>query len=258
MPSTPHSTRALVRHLPATFDDCIKPPETKQPIDLALAREQHRGYRDTLQSLGLELIEIGADDAYPDCVFVEDTAIIAGETAVLSRFGVEARSGEENAVGPVLDRFKRVVKITSPATVEGGDVLKIDATLYVGVSSRTNSEGVTQLRSALAPAGFTVVPVPVTGVFHLKSAVTYLGDEYIAISQGFFDEMIFSRYKKIVVPPGELYATNCLAVNDSVLVSAGYPATRELIESAGFHTASIETSEFRKAGGSLTCLSILL
>lgn len=258
MPSTPHSSFALVRHLPATFNDCLKPPETKQPIDLALAREHHRCYRDTLQSLGLELIEIGADDAYPDCVFVEDTAIIAGETAVLSRFGVEARSGEESAVGPVLDRFNRVVKVTSPATIEGGDVLKIDATLFVGVSSRTNSDGVTQLRNALAPAGFMVVPVPVTGVFHLKSAVTYLGDGYIALSPGYFDESIFEKYKKIVIPPDEMYATNCLAVNGSVLVSAGYPATRELIESAGFHTVSIETSEFKKAGGSLTCLSILL
>lgn len=258
MPTTPHSSFALVRHIPSTFDDCIKPLETDQPIDLTLAREQHRGYCKTLRSLGLELIEIEADDDCPDCVFVEDTAIVAGDRAALARFGVEARSGEEVAVRPVLDLRKKVVPITAPATIEGGDVLKIDSTLYVGVTSRTNRDGVKQLQSAVAPAGFIVTPVPVTGVFHLKSAVSYLGDGYVAIAPGFFDEAFFSRYKKIIIPPGELYATNCLAVNGSVLVSAGYPAAKELIETAGFNTVIMATSEFKKAGGSLTCLSILL
>lgn len=258
MPTTRQNSSALVRHLPATFDDCIKPPETTRPIDLSLAREQHRGYRDALRSLGLELIEIESDDAYPDCVFVEDTAIVAGETAALSRFGAEARRGEELAVGPVLECRKKVVNITAPATIEGGDVLKIDSELYVGLTSRTNRDGVMQLRRAVASEGFTVTAVPVTGVFHLKSAVSYLGDGYVLIAPGCFDPDLFSRYHTLMVPPGERYATNCLAVNGSVLVSDGYPATRELIESAGFNTVSIATSEFKKAGGSLTCLSILL
>jgi dimethylargininase len=258
MVSSPHTARAIVRGIPSTFDDCIKPPESKQPIDLALAREQHRSYCSSLRGLGIRLIELEADECYPDCTFVEDTAIVAGETAVIARFGVAARAGEETAVEAEISRYERIVTIEPPATIEGGDVLKIDTTLFVGITSRTNREGAAQLERAVAADGFSVVPVPVTGVFHLKSAVTYLGNGHIALASGHFDESIFKRFAKIAIPPEETYATNCLAANDAVLVSAGFPRTRDRIQSAGFTVIETQSSEFKKAGGSLTCLSILL
>lgn len=258
MPSTPTAAVAVVRRLPATFDECIKPPEPAPPIDLALAREQHRAYCDALRSLGLELVVIDADDRYPDCVFVEDTAVAAGATALLTRFGVASRRGEETAVGRVLARFKRLARVAAPATLEGGDVMRIDTTLYVGVTPRTNRVGVRELRRAVSGEGFTVVPVPVTGVLHLKSAVTCLGNDTVLMAPGFFDESLIAAGRIIVVPPEERYAANCLAVNGTVLLSDGYDATRELVENAGFATRTLSTSEFKKAGGSLTCLSILL
>jgi dimethylargininase len=258
VPTTPHATHALVRGIPDTFDDCIKPPGSPQPIDLPLARRQHEAYCAGLRRVGLRLVEIEADERFPDCVFIEDTAIVAGDCAVMCRFGVESRRGEEDAVEPVLGRHKRVCRIGASATIEGGDVMRIGSTLYVGVTSRTDIHGVRRLANILRESDFGVQPVETHGVFHLKSAVTYLGDGYIALSRGCFDESVFSRYKKIEVPPGESYATNCLAVNGTVFVSAGFPATRDLIEAEGFHVSEVEASEFKKAGGSLTCLSILL
>jgi len=252
---TPVYEYALVRGVPESFDSCIK-PDPAMTIDLALAAKQHDSYRSTLKELGLELVEAEADDRYPDCCFVEDTAIILGDTAVMLPLGAPSRSGEEVAVGKILAKHMRLQEMPLPARMDGGDVLLVDKKVFVGLSERTDRAAVFRLQE-LAAGGYEVIAVPLSGVLHLKSACSYVGDGCVLISRGFFDERIFSEYRAIFVHPDDAYSANCLAVNGKVLVSKGFPRTRSALEAAGFETIELDMSEFRKGGGSLTCLSIL-
>jgi dimethylargininase len=246
---------AIVRDVPDSFDWCIK-PDPAAVIDVGLAKKQHGTYKNTLQKLGLELMIIASDDRYPDCCFVEDTAIIVGEAAVVPSMGAPSRIGEEVEVRNVLAGYKSLLEVNLPAMMDGGDVLLIDKKIFVGLSKRTNREAVSHLQE-ISPAGYEVIAVPLAGVLHLKSACTYLGDDCVLMCKGHFDDDVFTAYNKIVVHPEDAYSANCLAVNDRVLISNGFPRTRSALEAAGFDTIEMDMSEFRKAGGSLTCLSIL-
>jgi dimethylargininase len=254
MMRTPTYKSAIVRGVPDSFDWCIK-PDPAAVIDVGLAKEQHNTYQNTLEKLGLGLVTVAADERYPDCCFVEDTAIVVGELAVVLSIGAPSRVGEEVEVRKVLAEYKSLVEIDPPATMDGGDVMCIDDKLFVGLSQRTNREAVAELEKKAS--GYEVIAVPLEGVLHLKSACTYLGNDCILVCRGHFDESILSVYKKIYVHPEDSYSANCLTVNGKVLVSKGFPRTRSAIEAAGFETIELDMSEFRKAGGSLTCLSIL-
>jgi dimethylargininase len=251
---TPTYKYAIVRGVPDSFDWCIKPDPTAA-IDIGLAKEQHNTYKSTLAKLGLELVTVTADDRYPDCCFVEDTAIVAGGSAVVLSMGAPSRVGEEVEVRKVLAEYKTLHEIYPPATMDGGDALLIDKKLFVGWSRRTNREAAAELEKIAS--GYEVITVPLAGVLHLKSACTYLGDNCVLVCKGHFDENILSTYRKIYVYPEDAYSANCLAVNGKVLISKGFPRTRSAVEAAGFDAIEMDMSEFRKAGGSLTCLSIL-
>jgi dimethylargininase len=257
----PGYEHAIVRKVPDSFDSCIK-ASAQLTIDVRLARMQHDAYRKILESLGLEVTALEADDRYPDCCFVEDAAIVAGERAILLPLGAPSRVGEEIAVGKLLARYKTVHRmaspeIDSPARMDGGDVLAVGKKLFVGLSRRTNRNAVAKLKEMLAADGYEVVAVPLRGVLHLKSACSHLGNGCVLICRGYFDENIFSAYQRIIVHPDDAYSANCLAVNGRVIVSKGFPRTRDGIEAAGFETIELDMSEFRKGGGSLTCLSIV-
>jgi len=246
---------ALVRGVPRTYTDCIRPPGSTDPIDIDLARRQHLRYCSALLGLGLSLIEIEADDRYPDCCFVEDTAIIAGGRAIIARIGAASRVGEEVVVREHLREHMEVDEIKNPARIDGGDVLLIDRKVYIGLGGRTNRPAVDQVRDILGPAGYEVIAVTMTGVLHLKSACTYLGNGHVLLLPGCLDRKVFAEYAAVEVPGYEAYAANCLSVGGKVLVSSGYPRTTDLIEARGFETITLEMSEFRKGQGSLTCLS---
>lgn len=246
---------AIVRPVPNSYDRCVR--TNTERIDVALAKKQHEEYCKTLQELGLKLIWVKGDDSLPDSCFVEDTAMIIGDKAIMCRMKVKSRAREVTEVAKVLEKLKEIYYIKPPATIDGGDVLKIENRVFVGLSKRTNLQAVQQLRKILNRCDVEIVPVKVQNVLHLKSACTYLGDKYVILSRGHFDVDILRDYEKIAVPRGEEYAADCLAVNGTILMARGYPKTKKMIEEAGFSVKELEMSEFRKGEGALTCLSIL-
>jgi dimethylargininase len=255
VPKTPQATTAIVRDVPAVYDQCIR-SDAGASIDVALAREQHQHYCAALRAAGLSVMRIEADDRFPDCCFVEDPALVVDDLALVLNVGVASRRGESEAVRQVLSAEKRVVEIGSPATLEGGDVLRIGDRLYVGLTERSNRKGIEALRSLLDGERYEVIPVELDNALHLKSACAYLGSNWVVCSPGHFDESVFADYDRIDVPAADAYSVNCLALNDIVLVAEGYPGTKMKIEGAGFKTVEVPVSEFRKGDGGLSCLSL--
>ncbi len=249
--------KAIVRDVAATYDHCIRPHGGESPIDVAGARRQHETYCAALVDLGFDLVRLDADDRYPDCCFVEDTAIVVGSVAVFCQMGAPSRRGEQPAVSAALDGYE-FVHLESPATMDGGDVLRDGNKLFVGLTERTNQAAVDQLVSLLAPHNIAVEPVVVSDVLHLKSACTRLGPGLFLISESFARTGVFAGYDLVVVPDEESYAANCFAANGEVIISRGFPVTKSLIEDRGIVCHPLDMSEFRKGGGSLTCLSIPL
>ena len=246
---------AVVRPVPDSYDRCVRTGIER--IGVALARRQHAEYCKALQRLGLELIWIEGDHTLPDSCFVEDTAVIFGEKAVICNMSTRSRAREVVEVAKVMEKLKQTCYIKPPATIDGGDVLKIEGRVFVGLSARTNLHAIRQLREILENSNLEIVPVKVHNVLHLKSACTYLGNNYVILSKGCFDTRILRDYKKIVVPRGEEYAADCLSINGTVLMAKGYPKTKKLIEEEGSFVEELEISEFRKGEGALTCLSII-
>lgn len=255
---TPTGTHAVVRGVPNTFDQAIKPSALAQSIDVRLAREQHLRYCSALRGAGLALIKIESDDRFPDCVFVEDTAVVVGGKAIIAEMAAESRRGETDAIDQRLSEFLEIHYIQPPGTLDGGDVLRIDTRIFVGLSKRTNREAADQLAAILGPDGFDIVPVPVHHVLHLKSACSHVGEDIILLRAGYLDEAAFDAYRTIIVPESEPHAANCLAINGRVFIPTGAPRTRAMLNEHGCTTVELEISESRKAAGLLTCSSIIL
>lgn len=251
---------AIVRLPAATFERCIRPEGSVDPIDRALAVRQHDAYVAVLAARGIDVIRVDADDRYPDCCFVEDPVVIVGGTAVVCEMASEARRGEGDALAPVLSPLRRIHHLQPPATMDGGDVIRMGGRIFIGLSRRTNAAAVDQVRTVAAREGIAVTAVAVGGVLHLKSACTALDDDTLLIDRRHADPSAFAGKRLVDVPADESYAANALALGDTVVVSAGFPRTRDRVASAlsGVDVVELGMSEFRKAGGSLTCLSILL
>jgi len=253
--NTPTANYAIVRPVADTYDQCVRTGTER--IDVALAKKQHRDHCEVLQSLGLKLIWVKGDNTLPDSCFVEDTAFILGEKAVICNIKVKSRAKEVVEVAKVLEPLKDVCYIKPPAVIDGGDVLNIGSKVFVGLSKRTNVQAVRQLKEIVRNDGFDVTPVKVSKVLHLKSACTYLGDNHVIVAEGRFDLDVLKGYSIIVVPEGEERAADCLSVNGTVLVAKGHPRTVKLVEREGFAVKELDISEFRKGDGALTCLSVL-
>lgn len=202
------------------------------------------------------MIGLPADPAFPDGVFVEDTTVILDEIAVLTSPAPQSRRGESVAIRAALSPHRQCLQLPADVFLEGGDVLRVDRILFVGLSSRTNESGVLALEAAVRPFGYSVVPAHVTGCLHLKSAVCALDDETVLINREWVDEAPFSRLLKLDVPRSESFAANVLQLPDRILVSAAYPATQNLIHSRGFRVISLDVSELHKAEAGLTCMSL--
>jgi len=246
---------AVVRPVPDSYDHCVRTNTEK--IDVALAKSQHSEYCRALPKLGLELIWIKGENTLSDSCFVEDTAIVLGKKAIICNMKTKTRVKEALEVAKVLEKLKETYYIKPPATIDGGDVLKIEDKVFVGLSARTNIHAIRQLKKILENSNFEIVPVRVRNVLHLKSACTYLGNNYVILSKGHFDTDILQDYNEIVVARGEEYVADCLAINGTVLMAKGFPETKKLIGKEGFFVKELEMSEFRKGDGALTCLSIL-
>jgi len=227
-----------------------------RPI-LEEARKQHEAYIEALKTCGVEVVVLPSNEEFPDATFVEDTAVLTAKFAVISNPGAPSRNNETIEMEPTLkSHYENIYYIKSPGTLEGGDILQIDNHFYIGVSTRTNLEGAEQLKSILELEHYEATIVPLQKFFHLKTGVSYLGDQTVVVAGEFIDHPDFQSYKKIIVPPEEEYAANCIRVNDYVIIPAGYPKTKAIMNEAGFQTIELEMSEFRKLDGGLSCLSL--
>jgi len=247
---------ALVRELGDSFAGGLTAAGLGEP-DLALAREQHAAYRDALAQAGVFVTVLPADETHPDGVFVEDTAVVAPEIAVIARPGAPSRDGEQHAVEQALAAGKATIRIESPGALDGGDVLRVGRRLFVGLSDRTNQAGADQLADALAPFGYAVETVVVPDLLHLKTGITALDDPTLIATAALAGHPAFADYEILTVDADETYAANCLRVNDALLVPTECPATVERLGQAGYAVVALAMSEFRKMDGGLTCLSIL-
>src|SRR4051812_7350865 len=246
---------ALVR-IPATnLSEGLVTHIDREPIDAELADKQWDAYVAALSEAGWQTVEVAAADSLADSVFVEDTAIVFGDTAVISLPGADERRAETPGTEAALRaQGLRIERISEPGTLDGGDVLKVGSTVYVGRGGRTNAEGIRQLRALVAPLGYTVVAVPVTKALHLKTAVTALPDGTIIGYEPIVDDpRVFERF--LPVPEAEGTAVVVLS-DDTVLMSSSAPQSVALVESLGYTVIQVDISEFEKLEGCVTCLSI--
>ncbi len=248
---------ALVRAVSPAMARCELTHLERAPIDVALAERQHARYAQTLVALGCRLLELAPEPDLPDSVFVEDTAVVLDEVAVLTRPGAVSRQPEVATVAGVLRAWRPCVTIEAPGTLDGGDVLRIGRTVYVGRSGRSNAAGIAQLGAAIAPFGYRTLPVPVRGALHLKSAVTLVAPDTLLVNDACVDRGHWPDQRIIAIAPEEPAAANALQVGRAVLYPASEVRTRERLEAAGLEVIALDVSEIQKAEGGLTCCSLV-
>ena len=255
MTKTGRFTQAIVRCPPPGLGQGLTTSK-EGPPDFERAVEQHRAYVEVLERLGLEVEELDALPRFPDAYFVEDTAIVGDTFAVLARPGADERRGEEDAIEPVVARYRPIDRIESPGTVDGGDILEIGDHYLIGVSDRTNEEGAAQLGRILSAHGKTWQAVAVGIGLHLKSSIAAIDDETLLITAEYADRQELAEWHKVVVAASEEYAANSLRVNECLLVPAGYPGTAAKLGSFAQEVIALDVSEARKMDGGLSCMSL--
>ena len=253
---------AITREVSAALANCEPSFVSRAPIDLGLAIAQHHAYLRALESLGCAMISLPAQDDLADSVFVEDVAVVLDEVAIMTRPGAASRRAEVSSVARVLARYRTVLEIIAPGTLDGGDVLRLGRDIYVCESARSNASGIDQLRDLCTPLGYRVHSVVTQNCLHLKSAVTQVGAETLLINrawlnQTFGDISLFAGWKMIDVDPAEEHAANALLVGDGLIHPACFPRTRRRLEDAGIAVIGVDVSELQKAEGAVTCCSIV-
>lgn len=248
---------AITRQVSRCIDQCQLTHLERQPIDLQLARRQHAAYEQILAMLGCEVLQLPEQPDLPDAVFVEDTAIVLDELAVMARPGSVSRRPEVRSVLSTLREYRTVLPVEAPGTLDGGDVLTIGRQVYVGRSGRTNQRAIDQLSRMLKPFGYQVIPVSFTGCLHLKSAVTQVGPGLLLLNPRWIDSSIFPGFQVVEVDPTEPLAANALLLEQTVVFPQEYPGTKDRLERAGCQLQAIEVSELGKAEGGVTCCSLI-
>ena len=266
---------AITRAVPPSIAHCELTHLTREPIDHARAVEEHEQYEEALRSLGCRVERLPDAPELPDSVFVEDAAVVFDRVAVITRPGAASRRPEVDAVAAALAPHRPLAFIQAPGTLDGGDVLVTPGKVFVGISGRTNEEGVRQMAAIIAPHGFETIAVPVTGCLHLKSAVTVCllppssfalratedksgGRTALLINPAWVDAAFFDGFDLIEVDPAEPAAANVLLIGDTVLCADEHARTRRRLEARGFVTRSVPAGQLAKAEGGLSCCSLVL
>jgi len=248
--------QAITRKPGENFAQGITTTLSSDPPKYELILKQHKSYLETLNAIGLDIIQLEPLPGFPDAYFVEDTAVVTGDVAVITNPGAESRKGEEDSIAAVLARFRQTARIQAPGTLDGGDVLQIGTHFFIGLSERTNTEGAEQLGRILEKFGNTWTTIPVGAGLHFKSSVNYVGKNTILVTEEFADHEKLTGFDLIVVNNSEAYAANTLWVNDYLLTPKGYPDTRQKLKKLKSEIIELDTSEIRKMDGGLTCMSI--
>lgn len=251
-------TIAITRKVSPRFNECEITHIERTPIDVNTAREQHDEYVKTLSQLGCQVIELPEEPDLPDSVFVEDTAFILPEVAVITRPGADSRKPETESIARALSPHRPLVHVSAPASVDGGDVLVLGKNIYIGLSTRSNMEAVEQLNESLGRFGYTVIGLKLTDCLHLKTAVTRVDDKTLLINKNWVDADHFNGFDLIEVDASEPFAANCLPVNGSIIYPTTFPRTRRKLEEKGFRVVDVNLEELAKAEGAVTCCSLIV
>jgi dimethylargininase len=246
---------AIVREVSSNINDCELTFHARQPIDVAKATAQHKTYQDCLAGLGVRIISLPAEPGLPDAVFVEDPAIVLDELAIIMNMGAPSRRPETNSLVKALSRYRSLQFLAEPATMDGGDVLRVGRSIFVGLSRRTNREGLAQLSELLGSFGYQVWAVEVRGCLHLKSACSYIGRDTVLVNRSWIEPL--SGFELLDVPEDEPAAANALLLDDVVIMPHSFPKTRALLEQRGFRVRAIDVSELQKAEAGVTCTSLI-
>lgn len=259
--SSHHFTRAIVRPPGNTFAQGLTRVDLGAP-SIGLARAQFEAYCRALASCGLMITELPSLAEFPDSTFVEDTAIVTERGTILTRPGAPSRAGEVEAIRPaLLEHYSELEIIEAPGHVDGGDICDADGHFLIGISARTNPEGTAQLAAWLQRRGYTSATVDIRArddILHLKSGLSALGDNRLAVIEPLADHPALEQFEHILVPQAEAYAANCIRVNDRILIPSGYPRFQAALVALGYHPLVLMMSEFEKMDGGLSCLSLRL
>ncbi len=249
---------AVTREVSRAILNCELTHLVRQPIDVQRARAQHAEYEAALKALGVAVLSLPEEPALADSVFVEDTALVLDECAIILRPGADSRKPETGSIARALAPYRKLFYVQAPARVDGGDILRIGKQVYIGLSSRSDTNAVEQIQDFLEPYGYTVHAVEVTGCLHLKSAVTQVAGDTLLINPDWVDKGNFPGMKFIEIDPSESYAANALMIAEAVLYPAAFPGTCKKLKDAGIKIVSVDADELAKAEGALTCCSLII
>jgi len=248
---------ALTREVSDSIVACELTHLDRVVIDVELARRQHAAYEAALVALGCQIVRLPPEPDMPDAVFVEDVAVVLDELAVVARPGAVSRRGETDSIAAALEPHRPLFTIDPPGTIEGGDVLRVGRTLFVGASTRTNRPGLEQLRQIVSAFDYWVEPVEVAGALHLKSAITCVGERTLLINRNWVDAYAFGDYDLIDVDPAEPFSANALLVGGGLIYPEQCPRTRAMLEGLSARIVPVNVSELAKAEGGVTCCSVI-
>lgn len=249
---------AITREVSPRFDECEITHIDRSPIDLDAARAQHQGYVQLLKELGCEVLELPAEADLPDSVFVEDTALILPEVAVITRPGADSRKPETESIARALQPYRDLLFIREPATVDGGDVLVLDKDIFIGMSTRSNPAALEQMNKLLNGYGYSARGVELRDCLHLKSAATRVDATTLLIHRNWVDAGTFAGFDFIDVDPSEPYAANCLPVSGTIIFPAAFPKTCAKLKARGYKVRTVQVDELAKAEGAVTCCSLII
>lgn len=249
---------AITRKISPRFNECEVTHIERTPIDLNVARVQHQEYVHALAALGCQVIELPEEPDLPDSVFVEDTAFILPEVAVITRPGADSRKPETESIIRALSSYRPLVHVTEPGTVDGGDVLVLGKNIYIGNSTRSNTDAVHQIQQMLDHYGYTVTAVDMHDCLHLKTALTKVDDKTLLINPNWVNTSHFKGFDWIEVDSAEPFAANCLPVGDGIIFPTAFPKTSKKLEARGYKIQAVNVAELAKAEGAVTCCSLIV
>jgi dimethylargininase len=249
---------AYTRAVSETLAQCELTHLPREPLDVGRAKAEHQAYEELLTRLGATVRHLPPEPGLPDAVFVEDTAVVLDEIAIIAHPGASSRRPETHAVEATLALHRPLARIEGTATLDGGDVLVAGHRVYVGLSTRTNHEAVDQMTQALTPYGYEVIPVEFSGCLHLKSGVTCVADDVLLLNPAWVDIRHFKGFRAVHVDPGEPHAANALRIGTGILHPSHYPSTRARLEAEGLVVTPLAMTELAKAEAGVTCCSLLV
>ncbi len=249
---------AITREVSRSIVHCELTHLERTPIDVERARLQHAEYEAALKHLGLAVLSLPEVPTLADLVFVEDTALVLDECAIILQPGADSRKPETESIAKVLAPYRKLFYIEAPARVDGGDILRVGKQIYIGLSSRSDTNAIEQIQDFLQPYGYEVHVAIASGCLHLKSAVTQVAEDTLLINPAWTDKKNFAGMKFIEIDPSEAYAANALLIGDTVLYATSFPKTRKKLEDAGIKIVDVDADELAKAEGALTCCSLIV